>query len=203
MGSIGDPRKEVFFTPLTPLHFLNRSDDVFPEKEAVVYDDKRYTYKQFHERVMRLAHGLKELGIQRGDKVAIISPNTPPMLEAHYGVPWIGASLVAINVRLSPKEICYIINHSDSKVLLLDTAFASTIESIKGDLGAVKAFINIVDLEKEERVEGPEYEEFLSKSSPSGLEIAVEDEYETIAIDYTSGTTGLPKGVMYHHRALF
>ncbi len=193
---------DVFFTPLTPLYFLKRSAHVFPEREAVIYDDKRYTYAQFYERVMCLANGLKNLGIEKGDKVAIISPNTPPMLEAHYGVPWIGASLVAINTRLSAKEISYIINHSDSRVVLLDTEFVPAIDSIRGEL-RVESFINIVDTEKEKRMEGQEYEEFLSESSPSELEIAVEDEYDTIAIDYTSGTTGLPKGVMYHHRGAF
>ena len=205
MRFVGNPsagRGKVFFTPLTPLHFLKRCAYVFPEKEAVVYDDKRYTYAQFYERVMRLANGLKNLGIEKGDKVAIISPNTPPMLEAHYGIPWLGASLVPLNIRLSPKEISYIINHSDSRVVLLDTEFVPAIDSIRGEL-RVESFINIVDTEKEKRMEGQEYEEFLSESSPSELEIAVEDEYDTIAIDYTSGTTGLPKGAMYHHRGAF
>ena len=191
------------FATLTPLQFLKRSAYVFPEREAVVYRDKRYTYRQFYERVMRMANGLKTLGIGRGDKIAFISPNLPPLLEAHFGIPWLGASLVAINTRLSPSEVCYIINHSESKVLFLDTGLAHTIEAIKNELKGVKTFINIVDIQKEKGIKGLEYEAFLSESSPSDLGIAVEDENEVIAIDYTSGTTGLPKGVMYQHRGAF
>ncbi len=169
----------------------------------MIYEDKRYTYRQFYERVMRMANGLKKLGIGRGDKVAFISPNGPPLLEAHCGVPWLGASLVAINTRLSPREISYIVNHSDSKVLFLDTELVPAIEAIKGELSQVKIFINVVDVEKEKRIEGLEYEAFLSESSPSELEVAVEDENEVIAIDYTSGTTGPPKGAMYTHRGAY
>lgn len=194
---------EVYLSNLTPLDFLKRSAYVFPNREAVIYEDKRYTYKQFYERVMRMANGLKKLGIGRGDKVAFLAPNIPPLLEAHYGVPWLGASLVAINIRLSPREIGYIINHSDSKVVFVDTEFVPLIEEIKEELGQVKTFINIVDVEKEKKIDGLEYEAFLSESSPSDLEIAIEDETDVLTINYTSGTTGLPKGVMYTHRGAF
>jgi len=119
-GKITMSEVSVNYDVLTPVKFLVRSAMVFPDKEAVVYGDTRRTYRQFYERVNRLASALKNKGIGKGDKVAFICPNTPPMLEAHYAVPMIGAALVSINIRLSANEIAYIINHSDAKALFVD-----------------------------------------------------------------------------------
>jgi len=195
--------EEVSFSTLTPLSFLKRSVYTFPDREAVVCDDKRYTYSQFYERVMRMANGLGRLGVRKGDKVAFLSPNLPPLLEAHYGVPWIGAILVTINTRLSPAEINHIINHSEARVLFVDSEFVPKIREIKDKLKHVKAFVSIVDAQGGDRIEGPEYEAFLSDSSPSEQEIAVANETDVISINYTSGTTGLAKGVMYSHRGAY
>lgn len=193
----------VSFHMLTPLSFLKRSAYTFPDKEAVVYEGTRYTYSQFYQRVMRMANGLKRLGIAKGDKVAFISPNLPALLEAHYAVPWIGAVLVTINIRLSQGEISYIVNHSEAKALFLDTEFAPAVREIRDELKNVRTFVNIVDMEAEKGLEGPDYEAFLSQSSTSELEMVLEDERDVISINYTSGTTGQSKGVMYSHRGAY
>jgi fatty-acyl-CoA synthase len=194
------PERPVFRTELTPLSFLERSAYIFREKPAVVYGDRSYTYPELQRRVNRLASALQRAGIKKGDRVGIICPNTPPMLEAHYGVPLAGAILVSINIRLSPDEIAYILNHSGSKILLIDTEFSGLIERARGQIETVKQFVNIVDLPDGRRLDGPDYEAFLAGGSEEPIEISVEDEYDTISINYTSGTTGRPKGVMYHHR---
>ncbi|MEW6274457.1 MAG: acyl--CoA ligase family protein [Bacillota bacterium] len=195
--------RNVYYEPLTPLSFLNRSAFVFREKTAVVHGEKRYSYTQFFERVNRLASALKKAGIAKGDKVAFISPNFPPLLEAHYGVPLAGAALVAINIRLSSREIAYILNHSEAKALFVDNEFAHLITPIRDEIPGVKTFVNICDVSADRPLDGLEYEEFLAAGAPEPLPSPVEDEMEIITINYTSGTTGLPKGVMYHHRGAY
>ena len=135
----------VNYEPLSPLSFLQRSAFVYPDKVAVIHGDKKYTYAEFHRRVLRLASALQNAGINKGDKVAFICPNTPPMLEAHYAVPMLGAVLVSINIRLSPREVAYIINHSDSKAVFVDAEFAGVIQPIINELPNVKTFVNILD----------------------------------------------------------
>ncbi|RMF90654.1 MAG: long-chain-fatty-acid--CoA ligase [Nitrospinota bacterium] len=201
-GSQKQGPEPVYFTPLTPLVFLERSAAVFRDKTAVVYGETRYTYQEFQARVYRLAHALRRIGIQKDDRVAFLAPNIPPMLEAHFGVPFAGGVLVAINIRLSPDEIAYILNHAEAKVLFVDTAFASLIEPIREKLEFTRTFVNIAD-EEESGLEGPEYEEFLQSGSPEPIAWSLQDEYDLISINYTSGTTGRPKGVMYHHRGAY
>lgn len=193
----------VFFDVLTPVHFIRRSAMVYPDKTAVVYNDLRYSYRQFFERVTRLGNALRQAGIERGDKVAFVCPNTPAMLEAHFAVPMIGAVLVSVNIRLASAEISYIINHSDSKAVFVDNEFAGVVKPIAGELKQVRTFVNICDISADRPLEGPEYEEFLAAASTEEIVPAVDDEYQNITINYTSGTTGLPKGVMYHHRGAY
>jgi fatty-acyl-CoA synthase len=195
--------KKVFFDVLTPVRFISRSASVYPNKTAVVYNDKRYTYKEFYARVNRLASALKKIGIGKGDKVAFICPNTPPMLEAHYAVPMIGAALVSVNIRLVAQEVNYIINHSDAKAIFVDNEFAGLIKPIVNELTQVKTYINICDISNDKPLSGMDYEEFLATGSPDPIEPDVDDEYQLMTINYTSGTTGLPKGVMYHHRGAY
>jgi len=184
---------------LTPVEFLTRSEYVYPEKTAVVYKEKRYTYKQFAERVYRLANALKARGVGKGDKVAFLCPNIPPMLEAHYAVPMIGAALVSVNIRLSKGEVSYIIGHSDAKVVVVDTEFASVID--QDDLPKVKTYVSVCDVEGYQPMEGSiDYEEFLASAPADKPALDVDSEDQLLAINYTSGTTGRPKGVMYHHR---
>lgn len=195
--------KKVNYDVLTPVIFLRRSAMVYPNKDAVVYGSKRYSYREFQSRVYRLANGLLQLGIGKGDKVAFVCPNTPPMLEAHFAVPMIGATLVSINIRLSPREVAYILNHSDTKVLFADNEFAGLVTPKLDELSNIHTFVNICDVSGDRSLNGMEYEEFLANSTDEPVECAVEEEYEVIALNYTSGTTGLPKGVMYHHRGAY
>ncbi|MGO9020624.1 MAG: acyl--CoA ligase family protein [Syntrophobacteraceae bacterium] len=197
-----DPKK-VCFDVLTPVNFLSRSASIFTDKVAVVHKDKRYTYQEFYNRVNRLADALRKVGIGKGDKVAFMCPNIPPMLEAHYAVPMIGAALVSINIRLSSREMVYIINHSDSKAIFVDNEFAHVIKPIMEDLTNIKTVVNICDVSDEMPLTGMEYEQFLQTGSDAPIVPVVDDEYQVATINYTSGTTGLPKGVMYHHRGAY
>jgi fatty-acyl-CoA synthase len=193
----------VCYDVLTPVKFLERSAAVYPDKVAIVHGDRRFTYREMSERVNRLANGLKAMGIAKGDKVAFLCPNIPPMLEAHYAVPMIGAVLVSINVRLAPSEIAYIINHSDSKAVFVDNQLAGSILPVLEERKAVTFFVNICDASADRPLTGPEYESFLAEESTLPPAMDVDDEYQLATINYTSGTTGRPKGVMYHHRGAY
>lgn len=197
------PATSVNYDALSPVNFLSRSAIVYPDKTAVIYENQRFTYLEFQERVFRLANALKSAGIGKGDKVAFICPNTPPMLEAHYAVPLIGAALVSINIRLSAREMTYIIDHSDAKAVFADNEFAETISGSVDQLPKVKLFVNICDISEATPLDGPDYETFLSLSSKASVPLDIDNELALLAINYTSGTTGLPKGVMYHHRGAF
>ncbi len=187
---------------LTPVEFLTRSAFVYPDKTAVVYKDNRFTYKIFAERVYRLANALKEKGVGKGDKVAFICPNIPPMLEAHYGVPIIGAALVSVNIRLSSAEISYIIDHSDAKVVVVDSEFAPLLKP--EELHKVETIVTVCDIDDNITIDGSlEYEAFLAAASPEAPPTEIDSEDQLLAINYTSGTTGRPKGVMYHHRGAY
>jgi len=184
---------KVYRTELSPVSFLQRSAYVFPGKPAVVHGKRQYTYRQFEERVNRLASALRKAGLQKHDRVAFICPNIPAMLEAHYGIPLAGGVLVAINIRLSSDEIGYILKHSGSKTLFVDAEFEHVIKPL--DLTGVRV-VRVDDT----GAPGDPYEDFLATGAPGPVEPVLEDEEELIAINYTSGTTGRPKGVMYSHR---
>ncbi len=186
---------------LSPVEFLTRSIAVYPDKTAVVHRDKRYSYKEFGERTNRLASALKKKGVGKGDKVAFICPNIPPMLEAHYAVPQIGAALVSINIRLSPSEISYIIDHSDAKFVVVDSEFAPLVEPEK--LPKVETYVTVCDVNDEMRLGDLEYEAFLQSGSAEPVEADIDSEDQLMTINYTSGTTGRPKGVMYDHRGAY
>jgi fatty-acyl-CoA synthase len=188
---------------LSPVNYLYRSAKVFPDKIAVINGSERYTYAQFQQRVFRLANALTKRGICKGDKVAFICPNIAPMLEAHYAVPMIGAVLVSINIRLSPGEIEYIINHSDAKALFVDNEFAHTVLPVLDRLTNIELLVNICDASDEKPLDGEAYEDLLAGSTDDPVSLAIDDEYDIATINYTSGTTGRPKGVMYHHRGAY
>ncbi|MCC6174927.1 MAG: long-chain-fatty-acid--CoA ligase [Chloroflexi bacterium] len=201
-------RDLVYRTELTPLLFLERSADVFREKVAVAYRGTTYTYPQLRARARRLASALAGVGVEKGDRVAVICPNIPPMLEAHYGIPLAGAIMVPINTRLSADEVGYILDHSGAKVVLVDTELAGLVARSLPGLNTPPLVVSIVDRElgadaPPQTVDGPEYEAFLATGREDSISIPVEDEYETISINYTSGTTGRPKGVMVHHRGAY
>jgi fatty-acyl-CoA synthase len=204
---------------LTPLMLLERTLHVFPEKVGVVDGDRRYSYAEFGARVYRLASALRRHGIAKDDRVAILCPNASEVLEAHFAIPQLGAILVPINIRLSPDEIGYILDHSGAKALILATELAQLVAPVRSRLadlrvivlvdvasrwrspsdgGAVDASASVADVVGE--ISGPGYEEFLAEGSPEPFVYPVDDEDQTLSINYTSGTTGRPKGVMYTHR---
>jgi fatty-acyl-CoA synthase len=185
--------EKVYRTELTPVSFLQRSVLIFPEKVAIVHGERRYTYRQFGERVNRLASALRLAGMQKHDRVAFLCQNIPAMLEAHFGVPAAGGILVAINTRLSTPEIEYILQHSGAKFLFVDYELESLIRPLNLE------GIQVVRIDDSDRPEDP-YEAFLAQGSPEDVVSWLEDEEETISINYTSGTTGRPKGVMYTYR---
>lgn len=193
----------VNYDVLSPVKFLSRSVEVYPEKTAVVYGSDRYSYREFQRRVNRLASALTHIGIGKDDKVAFICPNTPPMLEAHYAIPMIGAALVSINIRLSANEIVYIINHCDAKAVFIDNEFAHLLAAAKNDIPQVKTIVNICDVSDEKPLSELDYEGFLASGSDAPVSLNIDDERQVAAINYTSGTTGRPKGVMYHHRGAY
>ena len=185
--------RHVHRTELTPVSFLERSAYVFPDKTAVVHGARRYTYRQLQERVNRLASGLRAAGLARQDRVAFICPNTPAMLEAHYGVPTAGGVLVAINIRLSADEVGYILQHSGARFLFVDAEFEPVVKPL--DLSGLRV-VRVDDT----GAAGDPYEDFLGQASPAPVPSWLEDEDEMLSINYTSGTTGRPKGVIYGHR---
>ncbi len=187
---------KTYRTELTPLSFLRRSAAVFPERTAVVHGERRCTYSEFEARVDRLARALIDVGLEPGDRVAFLAPNIPALLEAHYGVPAAGGVLVAINTRLNSEEVGYILGHSGARYLFVDAELLPVVEPL--DLGAL-AVVRIDDT----GAPGDPYEDFLAGAPDGALPDWPPDEEETISINYTSGTTGRPKGVMYTHRGAY
>ena len=185
--------EKVYRTELTPVSFVERSALIFPNKVAVVHGQRRYTYREFAGRVYRLASALRAAGMQKHDRVAFLCPNIPPLLEAHFGVPAAGGILVAINTRLSTHEVEYILHHSGSTFLFVDDELYPIVEPLKLD------GIRVVQIADSGDTADP-YEQFLAGGSPEAVTSWLEDEEETISINYTSGTTGNPKGVMYTYR---
>jgi fatty-acyl-CoA synthase len=196
--------EHVWYEHLNPLNFLERSNVVYPHKTAVVYKNQHYTYAQLYERVNRLAGALKQVGVEKGDRVAFLVPNLPAMLEGHYGPLRLGAILVAINIRLSAREVAYILNHSGAKVLVFDSEFAPTVRAIRHQVPRVSTFVQVVDAAPQaDEIPGPDYEAFLASAPPGDHRRELDSEQDTICLNYTSGTTGMPKGVQYHARGAY
>ena len=196
----------VSISRLTPLTFLERSGAVFADKTAVIYEDQHYSYADFRQRVHRLAGALRQAGVQPGDRVAYLAPNVPALLEAHFGVPLAGAILVAINIRLNANEIAYILDHSESKLLIVDAELTPIVSPIAARLNFTKKFVIASDRNvtgREAVLEATHYEDFLAGAEGEFRDFCLNDENDVICIDYTSGTTGRPKGVMYTHRGAY
>ena len=199
-------RNPANYAPLTPISFIERAADVYPQRIAWVHGDMRATYAAFRARARRLAAALTGRGVGPGDTVAVMLPNTPPMLEAHFGVPMAGAVLNSINYRLEAATIAYILEHGAAKVLLTDTEFAPTIKAVLEQVRRRPLVIDVVD--RQFRGEGARlgeltYEEFLTEGDQGFDPWYPADEWQAIGLNYTSGTTGQPKGVVVHHRGAY
>ncbi|MEX3316824.1 AMP-binding protein [Sulfitobacter sp. PS-8MA] len=194
------------FVPLTPLSHLRRAARVFAEQTAVIYGTHRVTYAQYYDRCTRLASVLARIGVTPGDVVATLIPNLPAQAEAHFGVPACGAVLNTINIRLDAGTVAYILDHGEAKVLLVDSAFLELAEAACAKMeGPPPALIEVPDPDAGYPANGrhPEYEDLLAEGDPDFDWIMPQDEWESLALNYTSGTTGRPKGVVYHHRGAY
>jgi len=198
-------RNAANFVPLSPVQFLERSALVWPEKIAVRHGALAYTYREFETRCRRLAHALAKRGIGRGDTVAVVAPNVPALLEAHYAVPALGAVLNALNYRLDAKTIAFCLAHGEAKVLISDAEFAGVVKPALASLGRKLTVIDVDDAQgpQGERLGATTYEQLLTEGDPAFAWPGPEDEWDSLALLYTSGTTGDPKGVLYHHRGAY
>ena len=197
-------RGSANFVALTPLTFLARAAAVHPGRLAVVHGERRYSYAEFYQRCCRLADALRRRGIGPGDTVSVMAPNVPALLEAHFGVAMAGAVLNALNYRLDARTIGFILGHAESKVLITDREFSATIR----DALAITRPALVIDIDDPLHDGGAllgemDYEAFLATGDPAAPWRGPDDEWQAIALNYTSGTTGNPKGVVYHHRGAF
>lgn len=202
-------RRPANYVPLTPLSFLPRVASIYPDKDAVIYGNRRYSWAQVYERSVRLASALVKAGVKPGEVVTVMAPNIPEMFEAHYGVAMAGAVLNTLNTRLDTDTIAYILDHADTRLLITDAAFGA---SMKAALAASEnkqiTIIDIVDEQAEESANGvrlgqSDYETFLSDADPDYDWQMPADEWQAMCLNYTSGTSGRPKGVVYHHRGAY
>ena len=203
----GMHKNDANFVPLTPISFLDRIKDVYPDYEAIVYKERKYSWRQVYDRCTRFASALTKVGIGKGDVVSIMAANTPELFEAHYSVPMTGGVVNTINTRLDTRTVAYILDHSDCKVFIVDRQFHNVaIDAI----AQVNREIIVIDIDDKQADLGNipsigklEYESFLQTGDEGFEWIRPDDEWQAISLNYTSGTTGNPKGVVYHHRGSY
>jgi fatty-acyl-CoA synthase len=199
------PQTPANHVPLSPLSFLKRIASVFPDHTAIVHGERRISYGDFHERVSRFASALSGWGVEKGDVVAIMAPNVPALLESHYAVPLAGGILLAINTRLDASTVQFILGHSGAKIVLIDHELNPVMAEALAGMDAKPRVIDIADAAMPDgrNIGEIEYEDFLSGGDPSQPWILPTDEWQPIALNYTSGTTGNPKGALYSHRGAY
>jgi fatty-acyl-CoA synthase len=197
------------YLPLSPIGFLRRTAAVYPQRPAIIHGNRRYSWAETEARCRRLASALAKHGIGRGDSVALMAPNVPEAFEAHFGVPMAGAVLNAINIRLDAETIAFILKHGGAKALITDTEFAPVVGRALAQLDEKPLVIDIADPAGPngaylgERLGAIDYEALLAEGDPEFDGVAPDDEWDAIALNYTSGTTGNPKGVVYAHRGVY